>query len=248
MNLLETCINLCSFKHSFKAFGITSGQPYMVNMAFDPMMAGCLIYLIQAGHGWAFWCFLYLFVFVSCIHVQPFSQGHSWPHGIGLGRHSFCRLMWPGKQANDDGITQRQYHCTQRCLAFPRADGCVILCGVANGFLWFLAWREEDYMRGFPGPSVFPWASRDCTSTGFRSKGWASLIICADWTRWTRHYSRAHVESWDGGESFVCRTDFPCTWSTPPFWNLQYCLWPVYLIHSNSVMKRIRTFEATSNA
>lgn len=34
-----------------EAFGITSGQPYMVNMAFDPMMAGCLIYLIQAVLG-----------------------------------------------------------------------------------------------------------------------------------------------------------------------------------------------------
>ena len=32
-----------------QAFGISNGQPYMVNMAFDPMLAGCLIYLIQAG-------------------------------------------------------------------------------------------------------------------------------------------------------------------------------------------------------
>jgi len=36
-----------SHGHITEAFGITSGQPYMVNMAFDPMMAGCLIYLIQ---------------------------------------------------------------------------------------------------------------------------------------------------------------------------------------------------------
>ena len=43
-----------------KAFGITSGQPYMVNMAFDPMLAGCLIYLIQAWDtgGLSFFVFL----------------------------------------------------------------------------------------------------------------------------------------------------------------------------------------------
>ncbi|CAJ1343765.1 unnamed protein product, partial [Effrenium voratum] len=36
-----------SHGHITEAFGITEGQPYMVNMAFDPMLAGCLIYLIQ---------------------------------------------------------------------------------------------------------------------------------------------------------------------------------------------------------
>ncbi|CAK9116331.1 unnamed protein product [Durusdinium trenchii] len=36
-----------SHGHITEAFGITSGQPYMVNMAFDPTLAGCLIYLIQ---------------------------------------------------------------------------------------------------------------------------------------------------------------------------------------------------------
>ena len=92
--------------------------------------------------------FLMLSVFVSCIHVKPFSQGHFWPHGIGLGGHSFYRLVWPaGKQANNDGIRQRQYHCTQRCLAFPHhVDGCIrciMLCGVASDFSWFLALKEE---------------------------------------------------------------------------------------------------------
>ncbi|CAE7319545.1 KIF13B [Symbiodinium sp. CCMP2592] len=36
-----------SHGHITEAFGISNGQPYMVNMAFDPMLAGCLIYLIQ---------------------------------------------------------------------------------------------------------------------------------------------------------------------------------------------------------
>ena len=148
MILLSTCGKLASTSAvlhswiSWKAFGITSGQPYMVNMAFDPMMAGCLIYLIQAGV-------------------------HSWPHGIGLGRHFLCRLGWPGKQANDHGIRQRQYDCTQRCLALPRhADGCVaVLCCVALpviscDFLLELGttWEIWIDMRGFPnfsGSSVF---------------------------------------------------------------------------------------------
>mmetsp|Transcript_93544 Transcript_93544/g.209424 ORF Transcript_93544/g.209424 Transcript_93544/m.209424 type:complete len:1284 (-) Transcript_93544:148-3999(-) len=30
-----------------QAFGISNGMPYMVNMSFDPMLAGCLIYLIK---------------------------------------------------------------------------------------------------------------------------------------------------------------------------------------------------------
>eukprot|EP00931_Biecheleriopsis_adriatica_P047226 TRINITY_DN27194_c0_g2_i1.p1 TRINITY_DN27194_c0_g2~~TRINITY_DN27194_c0_g2_i1.p1 ORF type:complete len:1301 (+),score=288.37 TRINITY_DN27194_c0_g2_i1:89-3991(+) len=39
--------NGLSHGHITQAFGITDQRPYLVNMAFDPMLAGCLIYLIQ---------------------------------------------------------------------------------------------------------------------------------------------------------------------------------------------------------
>ena len=115
------------FIAGWQAFGITSGQPYMVNMAFDPMMAGCLIYLIQAWKivvqaladltstkpPWQKWsatflisfCFFrvprFVFFLVACLsHTIPYPG--PW------------HLKNAGEQAYNHGIAQGQHHCAER--------------------------------------------------------------------------------------------------------------------------------------
>ena len=107
MILLSTCGKLASTSAvlhswiSWKAFGITSGQPYMVNMAFDPMMAGCLIYLIQAGV-------------------------HSWPHGIGLGAF----VIWGDQESKPTtmGSDKDNTIVLKGAWLFPDMLMAVLLC------------------------------------------------------------------------------------------------------------------------
>eukprot|EP00435_Cladocopium_sp_Y103_P047172 s2271_g13.t1 len=81
-----------SHGHITEAFGITSGQPYMVNMAFDPMMAGCLIYLIQES--------------------KPTTMGSHKDNtivlkGLGIPDH-LCRLDMMDQEAAADALARQR--------------------------------------------------------------------------------------------------------------------------------------------